>query len=110
MCPRFPIFAAHAGCYRVRRDAVQSLARDRIVVNRLPHPEGSEFTLSEVLLLEKDGQVQVGRPTVSYPVTVKVLQHLRGPKIRVFKKKRRKGYEKRIGHRQALSLIEIQFS
>ncbi len=83
---------------------------DRIVVNRLPHPEGSEFTLSEVLLLEKDGQVQVGRPTVSYPVTVKVLQHLRGPKIRVFKKKRRKGYEKRIGHRQALSLIEIQFS
>jgi len=47
---------------------------------------------------------------VPYSVHVKVLQHLRGPKVRVFKKKRRKGYEKRIGHRQALSLVEIHFS
>jgi large subunit ribosomal protein L21 len=83
---------------------------DRIVVNRLPQPEGTEFTLSEVLLLEKDGQVQVGKPTLSYPIRVKVLEHVRGPKVRVFKKKRRKGYEKRIGHRQALSVVEIQFS
>ncbi len=83
---------------------------DRIVVNRLSQAEGTEFTLSEVLLLEKDGQVQVGKPKLSYPVQVKVLEHLRGPKIRVFKKKRRKGYEKRIGHRQALSLVEIHFS
>jgi large subunit ribosomal protein L21 len=83
---------------------------DRIVVNRLPQPEGTEFTLSEVLLLEKDGQVQVGKPTLSYPILVKVLEHVRGPKVRVFKKKRRKGYEKRIGHRQALSVVEIQFS
>ncbi len=83
---------------------------DRIVVNRLPYAEGEEFTISEVLLLEKDGAVQVGRPTLSYPVRVKVLEHVRGPKVRVFKKKRRKGYEKRIGHRQALSVVEIQFS
>jgi len=83
---------------------------DRIVVNRLPQPEGTEFTLSEVLLLEKDGQVQVGKPTLSYSIRVKVLEHVRGPKVRVFKKKRRKGYEKRIGHRQALSVVEIQFS
>jgi large subunit ribosomal protein L21 len=83
---------------------------DRIVVNRLPQPEGTEFTLSEVLLLEKDGQVQVGKPTLAYPIRVKVLEHVRGPKVRVFKKKRRKGYEKRIGHRQALSVVEIQFS
>ena len=83
---------------------------DRIAVNRLPQAEGEEFTISEVLLLEKDGEVQVGRPTIPYPVRVKVLEHLRGPKVRVFKKKRRKGYEKRIGHRQALTLVEIQFS
>jgi large subunit ribosomal protein L21 len=82
----------------------------RLVVNRLPHAEGTEVTLPEVLLLEKEGQVRVGQPTVPYSVHVKVLQHLRGPKVRVFKKKRRKGYEKRIGHRQALSLVEIHFS
>ena len=75
---------------------------DRIVVNRLPYAEGEEFTISEVLLLEKDGEVQVGKPTLSYPIRAKVLEHVRGPKVRVFKKKRRKGYEKRIGHRQAL--------
>lgn len=83
---------------------------DRIVVNRLPNAEGEEFTISEVLLMEKDGEIQVGRPTLSYPIRVKVLEHVRGPKVRVFKKKRRKGYEKRIGHRQALSVVEIQFS
>ncbi len=82
---------------------------DKILVNRLPYAEGETFRIEAVHLLEKDGQVQVGAPTLEHSIQAKVLSHLRGPKIRVFKKKRRKGYEKRIGHRQALSLVEIQF-
>ncbi|HKL02688.1 MAG TPA: 50S ribosomal protein L21 [Cryomorphaceae bacterium] len=80
----------------------------QIYVHRLPNKEGEKVTFSEVLLVDNNGKVEVGAPVVSgAEVTGKVLEHLKGDKVIVFKKKRRKGYQTRNGHRQYLSKISI---
>lgn len=88
--------------YKVQKD-------QRIIVDRLEAKEGEKVTFDKVLLTDDDnGKVQVGTPTVD-GVTVKgeVLGHPRGDKVTVFKKKRRKGYKVKNGHRQNLSEIRI---
>lgn len=81
----------------------------QIFVHRLETKEGGKVTFDNVLLVDNDGKVEVGAPTVNgIKVTAKVLEHLKGEKVIVFKKKRRKGYQKSNGHRQYLSKIEIQ--
>lgn len=80
-----------------------------IYVNRLPQDEGETVEFSEVLLLDNEGAVSVGKPTVSgASVTAKVINHLKGDKVIVFKKIRRKGYRVKNGHRQLYSKIEIE--
>ncbi|RMF47120.1 MAG: 50S ribosomal protein L21 [Bacteroidetes bacterium] len=81
---------------------------DRLAVNRLPYEEGTVFTVDKALLMEKDGQVQIGTPYVPAAVQVKVEKHFRSPKVIVFKKKRRKGYKRKRGHRQEMTLVTIQ--
>jgi large subunit ribosomal protein L21 len=79
-----------------------------IFVHRLDANEGDALSFSEVLLVDKDGSVTVGAPTVSgASIKATVLSHLKGDKVIVFKKKRRKGYRKKNGHRQALTQIKI---
>lgn len=81
----------------------------QIFVHRLDSKEGGKVTFDNVLLIETEGKVKVGAPKVSgAKVTAKVLEHLKGDKVTVFKKKRRKGYRVKNGHRQYLSKIEIQ--
>lgn len=81
----------------------------KIYVHRLGAEEGGKVEFEKVLLVDNDGQVVVGVPTVEgAKVTAKVLSHMRGDKVRVFKKKRRKGYQKLNGHRQDLSQIQIE--
>jgi len=81
----------------------------QIFVHRLDSKEGEKVTFDNVLLIETGGKVKVGSPNVSgAKVTAKVLEHLKGDKVVVFKKKRRKGYRVKNGHRQYLSKIEIQ--
>ncbi len=80
-----------------------------IFVHRLEDKEGSKVNFDEVLLLDKDGKVSVGTPFVKgISVSAKILSHDKGDKIMVFKKKRRKGYQKENGHRQYLSKIQIE--
>ena len=70
---------------------------------------GSAVSFDHVLLVDNDGKVKVGAPTVKgASVSGKILEHVKGDKVIVFKKKRRKGYKKKNGHRQALTQIEIQ--
>ena len=85
------------------------IEKDRkIFVHRLKAEEGSQITLDRVMLLENDGKVKVGSPYVKgAEVTATVLNHLKGEKVLVFKKKRRKGYQKMNGHRQYLTSIKI---
>ena len=81
----------------------------QIYVNRLPQEAGESVEFGEVLLIDNDGAVNIGKPTIEgATVRAKVLDHVKDDKIIVFKKKRRKGYRVKNGHRQALSQIEIE--
>ena len=80
-----------------------------VFVHRLPNSEGDELEFNEVLLLDNNGKVEVGAPTIGgASVKAKVLSHLKGDKVIVFKKKRRKGYKVKRGHRQQFSKIVIE--
>lgn len=80
-----------------------------VFVHRLEANEGDSVTFNEVLLVDNNGSVKVGAPTVSgASVSAKVLSHIKGDKVLVFKKKRRKGYQKMNGHRQSLTKIQIE--
>ena len=79
-----------------------------LIVNRLEAGEGESVDFDKVLLVEKNGKVMVGTPTLTGAViNAKVLTHFKGDKILVFKKKRRKGYQTLNGHRQPLTKIQI---
>ena len=71
--------------------------------------EGSKVDFKEVLLVDDNGKVKVGSPNVKgASVSGKILEHGKGDKVIVFKKKRRKGYQVRNGHRQQYSKILIE--
>ena len=81
----------------------------KVYVNRLATEEGANVTLDKVLLVDNAGTVTLGAPAITgASVGAKVLKHLQGDKVIVFKKKRRKGYKKKNGHRQALTQIVIE--
>ncbi|MDR1273130.1 MAG: 50S ribosomal protein L21 [Odoribacteraceae bacterium] len=81
----------------------------KVYVHRLDAEEGAQVEFNKVYLLDNEGQVKVGTPVVEgASVTAKVLAHLKGDKVIVFKKKRRKGYAKKNGHRQYLTQIQIE--
>jgi len=78
-------------------------------VHQLDAKPGSKVTFDNVLLLDDKGKVSVGSPSLSgIQVTAKIEQHLLGDKVLVFKKKRRKGYAVKNGHRQRLTEITVQ--
>ena len=85
------------------------VAKDqKVFVHRLPGKEGDKVTFDKVLLLD-DGKVTIGAPAIEgAAVTAKILSHLKGDKVIVFKKKRRKGYRVKNGHRQAFTEIQIE--
>ncbi|SDX95886.1 50S ribosomal protein L21 [Flavobacterium degerlachei] len=81
----------------------------KVYVHRLTNEEGSKVSFDKVLLLDDNGSITLGAPAIEgASVEAKVLQHLKGDKVIVFKKKRRKGYKKRNGHRQYLTQIVIE--
>ena len=81
----------------------------KIFVHRLQAEVGTSVDFEKVLLTENEGAVKVGTPYVDgAKVKAKVLDHLKGEKVLVFKKKRRKGYQKMNGHRQCLTQILIE--
>ena len=81
----------------------------KIFVHRLKAEEGSQVTFDRVMLVDNDGTIKVGAPTLTgATVSATVLNHLKGEKVLVFKKKRRKGYQKMNGHRQYLTAIKIE--
>ncbi len=80
----------------------------KVFVHRLQEKEGSKVTFDNVLLLD-DGKITLGAPAIKGAVvTAKILNHLKGDKVIVFKKKRRKGYRVKNGHRQFLTEIQIE--
>ena len=87
--------------YKVEKD-------QQVFVNRLDAEEGKKVKFDRVLLLDNGKDVQVGAPAVSgAEVTAQVERHLKGDKVLVFKKKRRKGYQKLNGFRASLTEVKI---
>ena len=83
---------------------------DKLFLNRFPDTnEGDQVKLDQVLMVVDDGKPTFGSPTIEgATVTAKILENKKDKKIIVFKKKRRQGYKRRKGHRQLLSVIEIE--
>ena len=86
------------------------VAKDtKLFVNRIDAKEGSKVSFDDVLLIDNGSKVIVGNPLVKdASVEAKVLKHLKDDKVIVFKKKRRKGYRVKNGHRQSLTEIIIE--
>ena len=88
--------------FKVEKDA-------KLFVHRLDAEEGANLDFEKVLLIDNNGKVKVGKPVVkNAKVTGKVLSHMKGDKVKVFKKKRRKGYKVLNGHRQYFTQIQIE--
>jgi large subunit ribosomal protein L21 len=82
---------------------------DEIFVHRLEAEPGTKVEFDQVLLVDHDGKISVGKPFVEGSrITASVIDHARGDKVIVFKKNRRKGYQKESGHRQDFSKILIE--
>ncbi|HEY9170128.1 MAG TPA: 50S ribosomal protein L21 [Lutibacter sp.] len=86
------------------------VAKDqKVYVHRLQEAEGASVSFDKVLLVGDNGTITVGAPAIDgAEVTAKILGHLQGDKVIVFKKKRRKGFRKKNGHRQALTEIQVE--
>ncbi|MFN3409678.1 MAG: 50S ribosomal protein L21 [Limisphaerales bacterium] len=81
---------------------------DQLEIERLGVEAGQPVTFDRVLLVNNEGKVTVGAPTVAgATVVADVVSHKRGDKVVTFKMKRRKGYHKTIGHRQELTVVKI---
>ncbi len=88
--------------FKVKKD-------QKLFVNRIDAKEGSKVSFDNVLLVDDGKKVQVGKPSLSgTSVEAKVVAHKKDDKVIVFKKKRRKGYKVKNGHRQAITEIIIQ--
>ncbi len=84
-------------------------AGDTLEVERLAVEAGQPVTFDRVLLVNNEGKLSVGSPTVAIAsVVADVVEHIRGEKKVTFKMKRRKGYHKTIGHRQELTVVKIK--
>lgn len=80
----------------------------KIFVHRLEVEEGNQVEFDQVLLIENDGKITIGEPTIKDAIVEgKILDHIRGDKVIVFKKKRKKGYRIKNGHRQNFTQVEI---
>jgi large subunit ribosomal protein L21 len=80
----------------------------KIFVHRLEVEEGKQIEFDQVLLIENDGKITIGEPVIKGAVIEgKILDHMRGDKVIVFKKKRKKGYRIKNGHRQNFTQVEI---
>ncbi len=88
--------------YKIEKD-------QKLFVNRMEDEAGSALEFDQVLLLADGENIKVGAPVVDgAKVKAKVLEHVKADKIIVFKKKRRKGYQKMNGHRQPMTQIQIE--
>ena len=81
---------------------------DILKTDRQEWKVGDKVKINEVILMDDKGKIAVGDPLVKgASITVKILEHKRDKKVLIYKKKRRKGYQRKNGHRQSISLLEV---
>ena len=82
---------------------------DRILVEKIEGAKGTSYALEKVLLVSQEGKIQIGRPYLDgAKVLCEVLDQTKGDKVVSFKYRRRKGYRKKIGHRQQLTCLKVK--
>ena len=86
----------------------QALEGKTLGIEKLDLNEGDSVSFDRVLLRKNGEEVHVGQPYLKIPVQAKVLKHIRGPKLTVFKFKRRKKYMRKKGHRQPITVVRIE--
>lgn len=86
------------------------VAKDQFIyAPKMEGEAGATVSFDKVLLVDNDGKVEIGAPAVSgVKVSGKILEHVKGNKVIIFKKKRRKGYAVKNGHRQQYTKIQIE--
>ncbi|MBD3270810.1 50S ribosomal protein L21 [Candidatus Peregrinibacteria bacterium] len=84
-------------------------SNSKIQVDLLPEEPGKTYTINKVLLIgdEQDSKTEIGKPYLEKEIEAKVVEHMKGEKIRVYKKRAKKRYEKTIGHRQKYTVLEF---
>lgn len=86
----------------------QAIEGKTIGIEKLDVPAGSEVIFDEVLLRKENAEkIEIGQPFVTTPVKAIVVKHMKGPKITVFKFKRRKSYKVKQGHRQWITVVRV---
>lgn len=81
----------------------------KVFVHRLAAEEGAQVEFENVLLVDNDGKVKIGTPKIAgAKVTAKVVAHVKADKVIIFKKKRRKTFERKNGHRQSMTQVQIE--
>lgn len=81
----------------------------KVFVHRLAAEEGAQVEFENVLLVDNEGKVKIGTPKIEgAKITAKVLAHVKADKVIIFKKKRRKTFERKNGHRQSMTQVQIE--
>ncbi len=81
----------------------------KLFVHRINADQGAEVEFDKVMLVDNEGAVTVGAPVIEgAKVVVEILSHVKGDKVLIFKKKKRKGYRKLNGHRQQFSEVRVK--
>ena len=84
-------------------------AGDRLEIERVEVEPGQSYTFDRVLLVNNEGNIVIGSPTVAgAKVVADIVEHIRGEKVIAWKMKRRKGYHKKTGHRQELTVVKVK--
>ena len=97
----YAIFETGGKQYKVQKD-------DKLLVEKLEGTDGDKVTLDQVLMVSDGKKATLGEPLVKgAKVEAKIVEQARGPKIVIFKKKRRQNYRRKKGHRQDLTMIQI---
>ena len=92
----------------IQGDQIKVLEKGKYYVPRLKEEVDSEVTFNSVLMIGDAKSVKIGTPEVNgAKITAKILEHIKDDKVIVFKKKIRKGYKKKAGHRQQYTKIEV---
>ena len=82
---------------------------DLLKVEKIDGEKGSVVSFNEVLMVSKDDDIRIGKPFVEGAVVLgEIMDNAKGPKITIFKMKRRKGFRKKTGHRQSLTSLKIK--
>ncbi|MBN1433523.1 50S ribosomal protein L21 [Candidatus Fermentibacterales bacterium] len=81
----------------------------QVLIPRVDQREGAKLRFDRVLLISDEKGIEIGQPVLGgVTVVARVVEHGRGPRILVYKRKRRKGYEKRMGHRQSFTRVLVE--